>query len=340
MPKTLHDVAERAGVSVSTASRVLNGKASKYRISADTARIVEEAATALEYRPNHIARGLRLQRTDSIGLVAPDIANPFFAGIIKRVQNVANEMGYSLLVCDSDERLDSEIEHVNLMFRNRVDGLIAMPVGNESSHFAEWIQRGRPLVFVDRCFDELSTDSISVDNYSGARKGVEHLIAHGHRRIAFIQGLADTFTNRARLAGYRDALTEAGLPVPEDLIVGGDYREERGYMETKLLMSMGAPPTAIFATSDLITLGVFRAVYEEGLSIPEDVSLVMFDDFEFAPYMRCPPTAIRQPKKLMGELAVKMLDDAIKGRTDQEKRVRLKTSLIERDSVGPPRNRS
>jgi LacI family transcriptional regulator len=338
LAKTLHDVAAKAGVSVSTASRVLNGKSRKYRISPATAELVERIAAELEYRPNHVARGLRLNRTDSIGLVAPDISNPFFAGIIKRVQNVANEMGYSLLVCDSDERLESEIEHVNLMFRNRVDGLIVMAVGNSSEHFVEWLETGRPLVFIDRCFDELPADSISVDNYSGARQGVEHLIAAGHRRIAFIQGLADTFTNRARLAGYRDALAEAGIPVPEELIVGGDYREERGYMETKLLMSLAHPPTAIFATSDLITLGVFRAVYEEDLSIPEDVSLVMFDDFEFAPYMRCPPTAIRQPKKLMGELAVKMLDSAIHGRSDQEKRVRLKTKLIERDSVGPPKN--
>lgn len=336
MAVTLTDIAELAGVSVSTVSRVINNKAAKYRISTETESAILEAAKQLNYRPNQVARGLRLNKTNTLGIIAPDISNPFFAYIIKRVQNLAHGLGYSVVVCNTDENLDQEVEHVNVMYRNRVDGLIAMPVGQEYDHYSEWFERGRPLVLLDRCFDSIGASSVVVDNYSGSLEAVEHLIRYGHSRIAFIQGLPGTYTNNERLRGYRDALERHGIPYNPDLVVGGDFREENGYMETKLLLTSSLPPTALFATSDLITLGALKAISEEGLTIPDDISLIMFDDFDFAPYLKCPVTAVRQPKEMMGEIAVKLLAEELEGHRRDGKRIVLKTTLVVRDSVASP----
>lgn len=336
MAVTLNDIAELAGVSTSTVSRVLNDKAEKYRIGDETKARVLHAAEELKYRPNQIARGLRLKKTNTVGIIAPDVSNPFFAYIIKRVQNLAHNLGYSVVVCNTDENLEQEIEHVNVLYRNRVDGLIAMPVGQEYEHYVDWFEKGRPLVLLDRCFDTIDASSVVVDNYAGSFEAVEHLIEHGHRRIAIIQGLPGTYTNNERLRGYRDAMERNGLPFDAGLVVGGDFREENGYMETKLLLTSPEPPTAIFATSDLITLGALKAVTEEGLEIPSDISVIMFDDFDFAPYLKCPITAVRQPKEMMGEMAVKLLAEELRGERTTGKRIVLKTELIVRRSVAAP----
>lgn len=333
MAVTLNDVAEQAGVSVSTVSRVLNRKAAKYRISADTQAVILRAAEDLGYKANHLARGLRLKKTNTIGLIAPDISNPFFAYVIKQVQHVAHGLGYSLIVCNTDEDVEMEEEQVNLLYRKRVDGLIAMPVGQRYDHFEEWLDRGGPLVMLDRCFDALDVDTVVVDNYRGAYEATEHLISFGHERIALVQGLPGTYTNTARLRGYRDALSAHGIAVDEALVVGGDFRRERGYIETKLLLGLDPPPTAIFATGDLITLGALQAIYEEGMSIPEDVSLLSFDDFDFASFLRCPLTAVQQPKEAMGEMAVKMLVERLDDGEKERRRIVLKPKLIVRDSV-------
>lgn len=337
MSTTLSDIADKADVSVSTVSRVLNEKASQSRISPETEELILRTARELNYKPNHLARGLRLQKTNTIGLVVPDVSNPFFASVTKRVQHVAHEMGYSLIVCNTDENLELEVEHVNLLYRERVDGLIAMPVGQRHEHFNEWMEQDLPLVLLDRCFETFDTDSVVVDNYRGAYEAVEHLIGFGHERIAIVQGLPGTSTSNARLEGYRDALQAHDLAVHDQLIVGEDFRKESGYYETKLLLNLEKPPTAIFLTSDLITLGSLQAIREEDLQIPGDVSLVVFDDFEFAPFLECPLTAVRQPKERMGEMAVKLLIKRLRGRKSEPRQITLQPELIVRESGAPPR---
>lgn len=333
MAVTLNDVAARAGVSASTASRVLNGQGTKYRISSDTEQAVRQAARDLKYRANHLARGLRLQKSNTLGVVAPDISNPFFAHIIKRIQSAAHGYGYSLVVCNTDESLDLEVEQVALLHRKRVDGLIAMPVGQRYDHYLEWIEKGGPLVLVDRCSDEVDAPCVSVDNYRGAYEATEYLIGAGHVRIALIQGLPGTSTNTARLSGYRDALAAHHTPVDETLIVGGDFRQQNGYVETKLLLQRASPPTALFATSDLIALGALDALAEEGAAIPDDISLLSFDDFDFAPHLRSPLTVVRQPKEMMGEVAVKLLMEQLRGEGHAARQIVLKPSLVVRTSV-------
>jgi LacI family transcriptional regulator len=243
-------------------------------------------------------------------------------------------MGYSLVVCDTDENLDLEIEHTNLLLSKRVDGLIIMPVGQSCDHLRKLRKEGMPFVLVDRTFDELEASSVVVDNYRGAFDAVEHLIEYGHTKIAIIQGLPNTSTNMGRLKGYLDALAKHGITPVEELMVGNSFRTATGYVETKVLLSMPSPPTAIFATSDLITLGVLEAIEEEGLSIPNDISLAVFDEIDFGPFLKCPLTTVAQPKENMGELAVKILVDQLKSKQKKEtKRIVLKPTLVRRNSV-------
>ncbi|HTY57836.1 MAG TPA: LacI family DNA-binding transcriptional regulator [Bacteroidota bacterium] len=334
MAITLSDIAKKSGISISTVSRVLNQKSKKYRISRKVELLVLQAAKDLHYHPNQLARSLRLKKTQSIGLVAPDISNPFFAQIIKTIQTELHKLHYSLVVCDSDENLELEVEHTHLLFSKGVDGLIVMPVGQQFLHFRDLLDNGVPVVTVDRGFDELETNMVVIDNYAGARGAVEHLIAHGHRRIAIIQGLQDTFTSLGRLEGYRDALKNAGIPFDENLVVGRDFRKENGYIETKVLLKGADTPTAIFTTSDLITLGALQAISEEGLEVPRDISIVAFDDLESAEYFRCPITAVAQPKEALGEMAVKLLMEELRspGR-HEKKKIILKPTLVLRNSV-------
>lgn len=336
MAVTLNDIAKKAKVSVTTVSRVLNNKNKKYRISDETQKLILKAAKSLNYRPNEVARGLRLKKTHTIGLIVPDISNPFFASVTRIIQTSAYKSGYSLIVCNTDENLKTEIEQVNLLRGKGVDGFIIMPVGTDSRHIKELKNDSIPLVLLDRCFDDIKTNSVVVDNYTGAYNAIEHLVKYGHKRIAIIQGLPNTYTNNARVKGYKDVLAKYGIPVDSKLIVGKDFRKENGYVETKILLNLEDSPTAIFTSSDLITIGALQAITEENLSIPDDISIVAFDDTEFAPYLISPLTSVNQPKELMGEIAVKILIEEIKAKGKLEKkRIILKPELVVRKSVRP-----
>ena len=335
MATTLKDIAQKSGISVSIVSRVLNKKGAKYRISKETEKLVLKTARELNYRPNQLARGLRLRKTHTIGLVAPDISNPFFALIIKTAEGVAHLLGYTLVVCDSDENSQLEVEHVGLLQAKGVYGLVVLPIGKKHAHLDAAIAAGMPLVTADRSFPDLRASSVVIDNYAGAREAVEHLVDHGHSRNAIIQGLRETITSRERLRGYLDVLAKYNIPVDDGLMVGNDIRRENGYVETTLLLRSSHPPTAIFTTSDLITLGALQAISEQGLEVPRDISIVAFDDVESAEFFRCPITAVSQPRESIGEVAVKLLTDHIRDQrgSHEVKSIVLKPTLIIRESV-------
>jgi LacI family transcriptional regulator len=331
---TLKDIARKSGFSVSIVSRVLNKKSAKYRISKETENRVLKTAKELNYRPNQLARGLRLKRTHTLGLVAPDLSNPFFASIIKSAQVVAHGLGYSLVVCDTDENVQMEIEHVNLLYNKGVDGMIVLPVGQRNSHLTFFVEHDVPLVLVDRVFNDVAANTVIIDNYGGAREAIEFLIARGHRKIAIIQGLPSTYTSNERLRGYRDALAHSNIPIDESLIVGKDFRKQNGYVETKFLLGRSERPTALFTTSDLITLGALEAIFEEGLEVPSDISVIAFDEVESAEFFRCPITVIAQPRETIGEIAVKLLIEQVRSPKKLEPRqIVLKPHLIIRESV-------
>lgn len=333
MSTTLKDIAEKTQLSVSTVSRVLHDNSKKSKISIETQERVRQAAKDLGYRINTLARGLRLQKTFEIGVVVPDIANPFFSAMIKSLAGELRKSGYNFIVYDSDEDLAIERSAIKSLLEKRVDGLIIASVGQEFSHIEKIKEADIPLVMIDRCFDSLDIDSVSVDNVKGALSAVNYLINQGHTRIAFIQGLPGTYANETRLEGYKRALQEANIPVDEQLIVGDDFRSLNGYLETKHLLQLSLPPTAIFTAGDLIALGALEACKESGVIIPTDISLVTFDDPVFASYLSPAITAIEQPITKMTEMTVAMLYRRMKNPGDQRRKVLLEPKLNIRNSV-------
>jgi LacI family transcriptional regulator len=333
MRATLKDIAQQTGFSVSTISRVLHDSSKKYKISDETKQQIKKAAEELGYRPNTLARGLRLQQTNEIGIVVPDISNPFFSALIKSFATELRRGGYNFIVYESDENIALERASIRSLLEKRVDGFIIASVGLDFSHLRKLCETGVPLVTVDRCFDALDVDSVSVDNVKGALLAVSHLIREGHSRIAFIQGLPGTYANEARLHGYKLALEQAGFPIDDRLIVGDDFRSMNGYLETKLLLKMASPPSAIFTAGDLIALGALEACRENGYQIPNDISLITFDDPVFATYLSPALTAVEQPISKMAEMAVAMLYRRMRTPNDERRQVLLEPKLNVRNSV-------
>lgn len=333
MSATLQDIAKKTGVSVSTVSRVLHDTSNRYKIGKETRARVEKVAKSLGYRVNALARGLRVQKTHEIGVIVPDISNPFFSAVIKSLASELKKKEYSIIVYDSDEDLLIERSSIKSLLEKQVDGLIIASVGQDFSHIQKIRDAEIPLVMLDRYFEELDVDSISVDNVKGSLLAVNHLIIQGHRRIAFIQGLPGTYANETRLQGYKSALQDAGISIDEDLIVGDDFREFNGYLKTKLLLNLPNPPTAIFTAGDLIALGTLEACRENNITIPGDLSLVTFDDPVFASYLSPALSAVEQPITKMAEMAVSILCDRIKNPYDIRRKILLEPKLNIRSSV-------
>jgi LacI family transcriptional regulator len=330
---TLIDVANKTGFSVSTVSRVLHDRAQKYKISEETKTIVRQAADELGYTPNKVARGLRLRKTHQIGVIVPDVSNPFFATMVKTISKEARRAGYSIMVFDSDEDSRIEEESLEAVLGNRVDGLLLAAVGQHDVHLKEVLRSHMPLVMIDRWSKGLDADAISVDNFKGGYLGTQHLLREGHRKIAFIQGLRGTNANEGRLQGFLQAMKDAGAPVEDRYTVGDDFGSLNGYLETKTLLQLQEPPTAIFAAGDLIALGVLQALKEESVDIPGTMSLVTFDDPSFASYLSPPLTAIEQPIQTMGEMGVKLLIRRMRTPEAEVEHVLLEPRLIVRESV-------
>lgn len=333
MSYTLKDIAKKTGVSISTVSRVLHDDSKKYKISDETTARIKSVAKDLGYRVNALARGLRQQKTSEIGIVVPDISNPFFSEVVKNLATELRKKGYNFIVYDSDEDLNIEISGIKSLLEKRVDGFIIAPVGQDYNHINRIKDLEIPIVLVDRCFDDLNVDSVSVDNVKGSLLAINYLIKEGHSRIAFIQGLSETYANETRLQGYKIALQKAGITIDDQLIVGDDFRAFNGYLKTKSLLGLSVPPTAIFTAGDLIALGTLEACRESNISIPQDLSLITFDDPVFAPYLSPALSAIEQPILKIAEMAVAMLYNRIKNPGDECRRILLEPKLNIRNSV-------
>lgn len=333
MSSTLKDIAEKTGFAVSTVSRVLHDNSQKYKISKETRTKVLKAAKDSGYRVNALARGLRVKKTFEIGVIVPDISNPFFSAVIKSLAGELHKSGYNFIVYDSDEDIAIERSAIKSLLEKRVDGLVIASVGQDYSHIQKIRDAEIPFVMVDRCFDKLDVDSVSVDNVKGSTLAVNHLIKEGHSRIAFIQGLPGTYANETRLQGYKSALNNAGIAVDERLIVGDDFRSLNGYLETKLLLKLSNPPTAIFTAGDLIALGALEACRDNNIIIPDDISLVTFDDPVFASYLSPALSAVEQPIAKMAEMAIALLYRRMKNPFDERRKVLLEPKLNIRSSV-------
>ena len=331
---TIKIIAERASVSVTTVSRVLSGQGKKYRISKKTEESVKSLAKELNYEPNILARSLRMKQTFTIGMIVPDISNPFFASIARYVEIESRKAGYSVIVCDSQEDTSLEKESLKVLRMRKVDGMIICPVGRESKNIADISKSNIPVVIADRYFPTLNLSCVVSDNYNGAMLAINHFIDKGHRKIAFIQGLSNTSVNEERLKGFLDAHEKNNIPVNESFIVGEDFGEQNGYIGAKILLNGSERPTAILGGSNLISLGALRAISEERLDIPDDISLIAFDDQPYYDFLSSPITSIRQKKEELGKISIALLLSELNGgNLPGKKKIIIPTELIIRKSV-------
>ncbi|HDC92269.1 LacI family transcriptional regulator [Candidatus Acetothermia bacterium] len=328
---TIKDVARLAGVSVATVSHVINGTRP---VSPETAAKVWKAIKELDYHPNAVARSLRTRVTHVIGVVVSDITNPFFATLVRGAEDAAIEAGYSLIVCNSDEDLGKEDLYVNMLRRRRMDGLLIAPVRDGASPAVrELSQSGMPFVFVDRKAKGIEADAVLSDNFRGAYLATNHLIERGHERIGVVLGIPGATTTEERYAGYRAALEEAGIEEDRELVVFGEYRASGGYRCTRELLARRRPPTAIFSTNNLMTLGVLKALFAAGIRIPRGMAVIGFDDLEWAEMAQPPLTVVTQRPYEIGNRAVKLLLERLGGRRDEPREIRVPVDLIVRGST-------
>jgi len=332
---TLHDVARAAGVSIATVSATINQTTF---VSPALQERVRKAVAEIGYHPDAIARSLKTRTTKTLGLIISDIANPFFTSLIRGVEDVANARGYTLVLCNTDERLDKEQAYVQLLRSRRVDGVIMAPVGGAEDYIDFETAVGAPVVFIDRRVPARA-DVVVVDNALGAREVVRHLIGLGHRRIGVITGLPKISTSEERLAGYQSALQGAGLRSDPALLKVGYSRLEGGYQAALELLALQHPPTAIFATNNLMAIGLMRAVAERRLRCPHDISVACFDDFDWASVFHPRLTTVAQPTYEMGSKAAEFLITRLTGGAIAEPQTCvLAPTLIIRDScAAPPR---
>ena len=331
---TIKDVAAVAQVSRATAARALNGYG---YVGGAAAERVREAAERLGYRGNRIAQALRQGQMPIIGFVPGDIQNPFFARIAHDVDIELRRSRRSLLIASSEEDPVQEREILDNLRALNVRGMIVAPAsGEDNPHLIRLVQEGMPLVLIDRVAAGVPCDSITVDNEGGAHEAVAYLVANGHRRIALIHDDSRIATARERLAGYARCLAENGIAVEDRLIAVSQSTVEHAIDATIRLFSQPERPTALFTVDSLMTTGALLALRTMGLSVPQDVSLVGFDDFDLATFTDPQITVVAQPVAQIGPLAVKMLLDRIRGSDEPPRSTRFATRLIVRGSVAHP----
>lgn len=327
---TIKDVAKRAGVSPSTVSRTLSGKVP---VDRQTREKVMEAIRALNYKPNILAKGLKEGRTNTIGLIIPNICNPVFPAVARGVEDVAREKGFTVILCNTDENIEAEKDYVEKLQKRWVDGFIFATAREESQHILELKEKGFPVVLVVRHMDE-AVDAVVIDNYKSSVEAVEYLINTGHRRICIINGDRSLTLYSERFEGYRHALEAAGLPFIPELVLDVAGRDDNGYGAVMGLLKKGILPDAVFATSDPRAIGAIRAIKDCGLNVPGDVSVVGFDDLSISPFLDPPLTTVSQPLYEMGAKAARRLIEIINGEKNEKAKIELvKASLVIRKSV-------
>lgn len=348
---TLAEVASDAGVSVATAARALGNYGS---VKPATRERVLAAADRLGYRANTLARSMITGTTRTIGVVLSDIENPFFSQALRGISDVAHRHRHEVVVANTDERIEMERDAVRVLLERRVDGLVVSPSDGDSAHLVRAVENGTPVVLLDRRVRGLTADTVGIDNRAAAKDATARLLALGHRRIALVTGAdpslaaqlahpdvravarATRGTTGPRAAGYRDALAEAGLTLDPRYLSADGIRRDDAARATRRLLALPDPPTAIIALDSLLALGVLRAFSDLGTACPDEVSLVGFDDADWAEAVSPPLTVVSQPVPQIGATAGELLMARIAGATGAPVHRRFDTTFVERASTGPP----
>ncbi len=332
-PATLSDIARKLNISISTVSRALHDHPA---ISQSTKSRVIKLAEKLNYQPNMLALSLLNKKTNTIGIIVPEITSYFFSSIINGVQDLVNDAGYRLIISQSEESFEKEKEILDTLSKVRVDGFLVSPTSetHNAHHFNKLIESGTPLVIFDRDCTGFNADKVLVDDYDGAFQAVEYLIKTGCRRIAHITGPSKLSISRHRLHGYLDALKKYDIPKVDDLIIPVEgFTPEFGVEAAKAMMEFPELPDAIFAINDGIAIGAMYVIKEAGIQIPNQVSVIGFDDEPHSSYFIPPLTSVWQPVYDMGLLSARILLSKLKGKKSSEARYEmLKPELIVRAS--------
>ncbi|MGB6423411.1 MAG: LacI family DNA-binding transcriptional regulator [Anaerolineales bacterium] len=331
----MRDVAQVAGVSVTTVSHVINNTRP---VSDELRTRVTEAMQELGYQTNILARSLRKGETLTVGVILPDSANPFFAEVARGVEDTSFMNGYSVILCNTDSNLEKERIYTDVLVKKQVDGILFIAAGLSIENIQSLLDREMPLVIVDRQVPEVNVDCVLTNNRQGGYLAAHHLINLGHRRIGCIVGPENIRSSLERLTGYQEAIHEAGLPFDETLIVKGDFQYESGYEAAQRLLTIGDPPSAIFAFNDLMAVGALSYALEKGYPVPAGLSVVGFDDVRLAVYANPPITTVMQPKYEIGELATQILLERMKNPETHPRQRMLETRLVVRKSTAPFHN--
>ncbi|TCC45242.1 LacI family transcriptional regulator [Kribbella capetownensis] len=325
---TISDVAARAGVSTATVSRALNGKAT---VDPDLAARVRTAATELGYQPNGPARALRRQEAAVVALIISDVENPFFTALARGVEDVAHEVGYSVVLCNSDENADKENRYIDVAIQERVAGVILSPSGTATS-VAKLASRGTAYVAVDRPLPEQDSDAVLVDTRQAAKQATAHLVAQGYERIGCITGPAGVRTADDRLAGYRDGLKAAKRRSTTRLVRRSEYKAAGAHRAALELLSQAEPPDALLIANSAMAVGVLQALQERGIRAGREVGLVAFDDAPWAELVDPPLSVVAQPAYEIGTVAARLLLARIADNSRPPTTTTLGARLIERAS--------
>ncbi|MFZ0178303.1 MAG: LacI family DNA-binding transcriptional regulator [Candidatus Dormiibacterota bacterium] len=335
MPVTIRDVARESETSLATVSRVLNGSMS---VHPELRVRVLKAAKQLGYYPDSVGKALRSRRSSLLGCIVSDITNPMFAAIYKAAQLAADQNGYALILANSDGLASQEERYVRLLAQRRVEGVMVSTADESGATLGTLLEARIPVVLLDRESGPAEVDAVLVDDREGMAAATRYLVELGHERIGFLAGFLKVRSGRERRAGFVATAAELGLSRRKCSIVDAEFRTDRARAATIEMLNQPKPPSAIISSNGRMTVGLMQAIYELGVSIPRDLSVVGFDDSEFTRFAHPPLTVISRPIERLGTIAIEMLLDRIAGRaTPQPVLARVETELIVRASCGSPR---
>lgn len=329
---SLKQVAQKAGVSIATVSRVINNMGN---VDPETVKLVNKVIKDLNYKPSRVAQQLRNTNIKSkfIGLILPDIQNPFYIDVIKGVEEYMYNKGYAVVVGNYSQDEKKAHLYIDIFKSESIAGYIIAPVPGSEKQIDKLMKAGNAVVCVDRGLENIDVDLVIVDNEKGAFQATEHLIKLGHKRIAHIAGSMNIPTTGLRINGYKKALELHNIKFKENLLLSKDSSKESGKALTRKLLSLKEPPTAILTGNNLITLGALEVIHEQNVKIPEEVSIVGFDDLPWANSLNPPLTAINQPAFEIGKMAGELLNQRISDMSRPKVQLELKTELIVRNST-------
>jgi LacI family transcriptional regulator len=328
---TLKEVAKLAGVSTATVSNVLNE--TKF-VSEEVREKVNSAIQELNYQTNIVAKSLRVKESRIIGLLISDISNPFFSILVRGIENELAKSNYSILLNNTDSSVEKEDKYLKMLIGKRVDGLIISSAGNTGDYFRSMEKPGVPMVFLNRCPDFLISDVIMTNNIKGAYSATEHLIRHGYEKIAIITGPTSISTGKDRLIGYKRALEDYSIAESDELVKEGSFSIESGYEKMKELMEQDDKPDAVFISNNSMTFGAYKYLKESGHTVPDQVAVIGYDDFDWAEIVEPPITTVRQPAYDLGVHAAKLILARIIKKQVKREMMYMDPTLIIRRSCG------